>query len=154
MLTGMKVKSKTYTRYDWYDIQAKICELMNISEERFRDYYDNGSHFYKWCDARGYGKTDPEGKTRGSSNIWYKEYNEAPDGYTVCPPYVDLWHYALVTVIPEDMSNDTTVTMFQYDEEELEGDEPQYYTDFIQAYNKILKSVDPNDDGIEVHFSW
>lgn len=58
-----------------------------------RNWYKNSSHFDKWCNKKGYGKTDPAGNGRGSSQIWYAEYKADPEGEIKCPPYIDFWHF-------------------------------------------------------------
>lgn len=62
-----------------------------------RDVADSSSHFGKWADRKGYTNDtkDPEGKHRGSSQIWYAEYRADPQGEAACPPYLDLWHWFL-----------------------------------------------------------
>ena len=154
------VTKKTYVLYDWYeDIQDEICKILGIDNDRFHDYYDSGSHFYKWCDSKGYGETDPDGKNRGASNIWYKEYMEDPDGNAKRPPYCNFWHVALETVVPDGMHNDSVVTMWKLEDYPEDKD---YYLEkhgekavlFLDAYNAVLEKLDPDNKGIEVEFSW
>lgn len=43
----------------------------------------SSEHFYKWCDSKSYGNygnKDPKGKSRGSYQVWFKEYREPPGG--------------------------------------------------------------------------
>lgn len=44
-------------------------------------------HFDKWADSRGYTrrKRDPEGQPRGSSRIWFEEYQDDPAGAAAAP---------------------------------------------------------------------
>ncbi len=153
------MKSKTIEVYDWFDIQAEICKEMNIDESQFRDFKDSGCHFYKWCDSKGYGNKDPEGKSRGSSQIWFKEYNQSPEGEASRPEYIDFWHLAInKSVIPDEMHNDSIVTMFAIEDYE---EDKESYTDgvdwkelFFNAYQKVMLKIDPNYEGVSVSFSW
>jgi hypothetical protein len=152
------MKSKNITVYDWFDIQAEICKKMGIKKDEFRDLKHSHGHFDTWCDQQGYGKKDPEGKHRGSSQIWFKEYNESPTGKVKCPPYVDLWHLALESVVPDNMHNDSIVTMFALEDYE---EEKEYYTKgvdwkeaFFNAYNEVMLEIDPEYNGVSVSFSW
>lgn len=54
-------------------------------------------HYDNWCDARGYTnrKKDPEGKHRSSSQIWFAEYRNDPEGLDKEPPVEDFWHWLL-----------------------------------------------------------
>jgi hypothetical protein len=152
------IPEKTITFYDWYDIQNEICKIMGITEHQFRDLKGRHGHFNIWCDAKGYGQKDPEGKDRGSSQIWFKEYKEDPTGDAVCPEYCDLWHFASDVVVPDDMHNDSIVTMYPLEDYD---DDPEYYDKgvdwkraFCKAYNQVMLKLDPNCEGIEVEFSW
>jgi hypothetical protein len=63
--------------------------------------YEN--HFNDWCNKHGLPQKDSEGKHRGSSQIFWKQYNEAEDGERTRPPYLDYWHY--LVDINEILSN-------------------------------------------------
>ncbi len=159
MIKSKTVKSKTVQVYNWFDIQEEMCKEMNISEIQFRDVKGHDGHFYKWADAKGYGQIDPAGEHRGSSNIWFTEYNNDPAGKASRPEYCDFWHVALDTIIPDTMHNDSTVTMFPL--EDYEDEKESYLSDhgdwtapFFESYNKIMLGLDPGCNGIEVEFSW
>jgi hypothetical protein len=152
------IPSQTMTVYDWYDIQDEICKLMGITNEQFRDLKNSQRHFNTWCDSKGYGAKDPSGTARNGSQIWYKEYTEAPDGQAARPPYCDLWHLAIESVVPDEMHNDSIVTMYALEDYE---DDPEYYHKnvdwkkaFFEAYNQVMLEVDPENEGISVKFSW
>ena len=77
--------------YDFSDLQHEL-------KARGIDVYDvfkRCGSFDKWCEQKGYGKKDPEGKHRGSSQIWYAEYQRDPDGACKEPPQANLWHFFL-----------------------------------------------------------
>lgn len=152
------MKSKTLIVYNWYAIQDEICKKMGISKDNFRDLKNSSNHFDKWCESRKYGEKDLDGKDRCSSQVWFGEYNKASDGNAARPAYIDLWHFALKTVIPGNMHNDSIVTMYaveDYDEC------PEYYHEgfdwkelFFKAYNEIMLNIDPKFEGVSVEFSW
>ncbi len=152
------MKSTTINVYDWFDIQDEICKCMGIKENQFRDLKESHGHFNKWCDSKGYGKKDPEGKDRNSSQIWYGEYQEAADGVVARPPYYDLWHVALKSVVPNNMCNDSIVTMVaieDYDDTpEAYDDNEEWKRSFFKAYNQVMLSIDPEYEGVNVKFSW
>lgn len=56
------------------------------------DYNKSGSHFDKWARRKGYRGKDPEGKATGSSQIWFSEYRNDPDGEAKRPLYQNFWH--------------------------------------------------------------
>ena len=61
------------------------------------DVFGRSGAFDKWCDSKGYGQTDPDGKHRGSSQIWFGEYQRCPQGAAKEPPHANLWHWFLNT---------------------------------------------------------
>jgi hypothetical protein len=63
---------------------------------------DPNKHFEAWCDAKGYtaNMTDPEGKRRGSSQIWFAEYAADPNGEDTCPEVQNFWHWLLSFMNP------------------------------------------------------
>jgi hypothetical protein len=152
------MKTKTMTVYDWFDIQNKICEIMGINEDQFRDLKGSDDHFYKWCDSKGYVEKDPEGKCQGSSQIWFKEYNQAPDGAAACPEHCDLNRLADGVVIPEGVRNGSIETLFPI--ADYEKNAKKYHKDvdwkkaFFDAYQQTLLELDPKGEGIDVEFSW
>lgn len=71
--------------------------------------------------------------------------------------YKDCWHVALDTFIPDRMRNDTVVHMYPMD---YEGEEEYYLkgrpwaAPLFEAYQKVMRELDPNEQGIYVEFSW
>jgi hypothetical protein len=154
------MKSKKMEVYDWFDIQNEICKEMGIKEYQFRDLNNSNQHFQIWCNAKGYGAKDPDGKDCGSSQIWFKEYTESPDGEAIRPPYCDLWQLTLEKVLFNNVYNGLIRKVYpleDYDDE----DEAAYYHEgiewkksFFDAYNQVMLKIDPDKNGIDVHFSW
>jgi len=103
--------------YNWFDIQAAICEKMGINENQFRSYHQ-----------------------------------------VVGGNYKDLWHVALATIIPPNMANDTVVTMWPIgDQMEDDGywlEGRPWARPMFEAYDEVMKKLDPKFNGINVRFSW
>jgi hypothetical protein len=89
----------------------------------------------------------------GIEEKYFRDYHNLIGG-----DYKDLWHVALDTYVPRQMANDTIVTMYQseWSKEEFVG----YYKDkewawpMIEAYNKVMRELNPDDNGVYVEFSW
>lgn len=81
----------------------------------------------------------------------FRDYHEIVGG-----DYKDLWHTALNSVVPDHMSNDTVVTMWAVDDKDLviEWIQEEWAKPFFEAYNVVMKELDPNDNGVLVSFSW
>lgn len=77
--------------YDFSDLQDELkARGINVY-----DVFKRTGSFDNWCNRKGYGKIDPEGKHRGSSQIWFAEYKADPDGACMEPPHANLWHFFL-----------------------------------------------------------
>ena len=83
----------------------------------------------------------------------FRDYHKVVGG-----DYKDLWHVALDTIIPNQMSNDTIVTMYpiedQIDDDSFWLADRSWAKPMLEAYGKLMKELDPNHDGIKVRFSW
>lgn len=73
--------------------------------------------------------------------------------------YRNFWHKALDCFIPDNMRNDSTVTLWGL--EDWEDNKENYletygaWTEpYFQAYFDIMEELDPNFEGIQVSFSW
>lgn len=63
--------------------------LKRVGKLNGYDAYDvlgSGRHFDSWCDTKGYGNVDPQGKKRSHSNVWFQEYSADPNGLAARPP--------------------------------------------------------------------
>lgn len=82
-----KPKLKHYGDDKAFDVH----DIMNYIDAKYgSDCYDvffSGKHFDTWCDARCYGKKDPDGNVRSHSNIWFAAYQQHPDGERKCPEF-------------------------------------------------------------------
>ena len=79
----------------------QYAEVMNYLEKKygFDQYNVNQAkdNFEQWCKRKGYLKLkkDPEGKHYRSSQIWFNEYCEDPDGLAACPKEQNFWHWLI-----------------------------------------------------------
>jgi hypothetical protein len=89
-----------------------LFKLQDIHNVDFWDYYGSGQEFDKWADSKGYGQTDPDGKRRGASNIWYKEWqDDINNGVWQKVPYcsfIDMFMYDI-----EDLGNDESEEIYE-----------------------------------------
>lgn len=84
-----------------------LYRLQDIYQVNFWDYYDSGSDFDKWCDSKGYGDIDPDGKERSKSNIWYAEQQkDIKEGLWVSPEYCCFIDMFMDDI--QDLGNDET----------------------------------------------
>ncbi len=73
--------------------------------------------------------------------------------------YRNFWHKALDTIIPDNMNNDSIVTIYGIEDWEFNK---EYYLDryeswtlsYFQAYCDIIEELDPEFNGIQVKFNW
>lgn len=77
--------------YDFSDLHDDLTECGIDAYDVFK----RCRSFDEWCNRKGYGNTDPEGEHRGSSQIWFAEYQADPDGACKEPPRANLWHFFL-----------------------------------------------------------
>lgn len=93
MKTLSKPKAKTRKALDWSECTAFIENKYKIQT---RDFAKSHAQFGDWCDAKGYGSKDPEGKDRGSSQIWFAEFQaDIKAGKIEDRPYRDFWHWLI-----------------------------------------------------------
>ena len=79
----------TVTHWDYHQVIHYIEQKYKIN---VRDYANSDCHFNTWCDIHGLPQWDEKGRDRGSSQIFFTQYNHAPDGHAARPPYQDFWH--------------------------------------------------------------
>lgn len=91
-------------------------------------------------------------RTMGIERDKFRDYHKVIGG-----DYLDLWHVALATVVPDNMSRDTIVTMFDLDDESIEyfvKARGEWTRSFFNAYHSVIQKLDPEDNGIYVKFIW
>lgn len=129
-----------------YDYDEVIRFIESKYKIKVRDFADSSSHFNKWANKKGYKGKDPAGKDRGSSQIWYAEYKKDPEGYAVCPPYQDFWHWILDQVEVERGADIDLDVAEWLDDEDVEKPE------FVKTILQYLKSE--FGDEIKCNVDW
>lgn len=82
----------------------------------------------------------------------FRDYHKVVGG-----AYKDFWHVSLSYVIPEGMTNGSTMTLWSVDEEWLDFDEnDKWKLEVIRAWNKLYETIDETgtDSGVQVRFWW
>lgn len=91
-----------------------LYALQDIHNVNFWDYYNSGQDFDNWADSKGYGDTDPDGKQRSSSNIWYKEWqSDIQKGVWKKVPYCPFIDMFMDDI--EDLGNDMSDAIYTVD---------------------------------------
>ncbi len=86
-----KPKPKSRPSLDFSECTKFIEEKYKIDT---RDYANSHMQFFEWCDAKGYGGTDPKGEKRAESQVWFAEHQaEIKAGTVIERPYQDFWHW-------------------------------------------------------------
>lgn len=109
--------------YDIHEVMNFICEKYGFD---CYDVFDSGSHFDKWCDKKGYGQKDSEGKKRSSSNLWFAEYSQDKEGLTKCPEYVSVLDWFIDKYMPDQTYNEFDVSIVDFGK----PDTPEYMKEF------------------------
>jgi len=82
-----------------WDYREIVDYIQNKHGVDLRDYagkFSGKNSFGSWCDSKGYGQIDPDGKNRGESHIWCREFNQdVAEGKWIESPYLDFWHWIM-----------------------------------------------------------
>ena len=121
-----------YVKKLFYDYNTIIKYLEKKYDFQSRDYAKKFSYFHNWAKAKGYtdGKLDPDGKNLGSSQIWFAEFQDDPDGAAKQPPYQDFWHFVLHQ--DEEIKRDGFTTL--YVKEWIEDEDTPEFARVICGY--------------------
>jgi hypothetical protein len=92
-----KVELITQSYIELSDVQEQLDQKHH--QNYLYDYNNTSAHFYEWCDAKGYGQEDPEGKRRGASQLWHADYEKDPRGMPSKPESLDFFKYLSTTYI-------------------------------------------------------
>lgn len=129
-----------------------LCKVLYILQEihkvDFWDYYNSGSDFDNWCNLKGYGKKDPEGKKRSASNIWFKEYQEEISNCVwKRPPYcpfIDMFMEDIQDLGRDDTDEIYYINLNQMLERSIEEDQKEFGKN---DYRVLLTNVLINEFG-------
>lgn len=154
MATKQIKRSKTIEYYDYSELAKEVCQLLGRD---IRDYDGSHGHFGRWCDATGRGQTDPEGKHRNSSQVWYAEYRADPNGEAASPEYRDFWHWWLKyheieNGGYEDYNNFVEIRTDLMEDGDYDADEHDWIIEILDTFIQVLG--DDADKEITLHYYW
>lgn len=139
-------KPVPYTK-EFFDYNEVVTYIEEKYKLNMNDVNKSHSHFGKWCNAKNYGQTDPAGKDRGSSQIWYAEYKTDADGEIKRPPYCNFWHWFVERY---EVSNGCSVSFdVAYD---IECAEDENTPDWVVEILKMFQTE--FGDEIEMEVNW
>ena len=95
-----------------FNLWSVLYILQDVHKVNFWDYCNSDADFDNWCNLKGYGKKDSEGKARRASNIWFKEYQEdISNGVfkkNLYCPFIDMFMEDI-----QDLGNDDTDEVYE-----------------------------------------
>ena len=95
-----KPKPKTVRLLGWAECTRFIERKYKIDTG---DYNHAHTQFGEWCDGKGYGQIDPDGKDRGGSTIWCAEFQrEVSCGLVKKRPFRNFWHWLIDAMAVEN----------------------------------------------------
>lgn len=142
-LTKPILQTKTESFFDYHECIEFLEQKHNVD---FRDWAKSHGHFNSWCDKKGLGQLDPEGKLRGSSQIWFAQYSKDPKGMANRPPYQDFWHFLIDLY---QIHNGCVITINYLTDQDYCKEEWQ------KAAYKLIHDEFSNKDGdITFYISW
>lgn len=69
------VTAVTVIFYDFIEMCREIDRVLGYDQRTCgKHFFPDTGNFDDWCATKGYGDVDSEGKDRGSSQIWFAEY--------------------------------------------------------------------------------
>lgn len=156
-------KAETKTFYDFSEMIEHVNKVLGYDQRQagkhyFPHLFPEISDFDSWCNSKGYGEKDPSGKGRGSSQIWFAEYNkDMASGEWKTPekaPDMDFWTLQYEKCVGEDFQNDSYSTvdigLECYGMREAE----QWQKDIQKVWYKEFKHIAVNDGLVYIWVSW
>ncbi len=145
-----KMKQYILKYYNFYELNDKVDDELGFNSRHCgKHFYPDSGTFDEWCDSKGYGKVDSEGKNRSSSNIWFKEYEEDAEWKQV--PYMDFWHWQLESCFLNDVRNDNYNKLYVGLDEFRGAD---WQLKIQKTWNKLFKNIANEEGYIDVWISW
>ncbi len=129
----MKTKKIEYITIS--EIQDHLDEKHHVNY--LYDYLKRDLHYYEWCEKKGY-KVDPEGKYAGASQIWFKEYQQDPNGMALQPESLDFMKYCFDHYIL-DFNSHFFYFNDKYDTSHLPEWVGKIYLEICNDFKKLFK---------------
>jgi hypothetical protein len=142
---------------EFYDF-LEMCEIINKKlgfNQRGcgKFFHPETIDFGEWCDSKGYGEIDSEGRKRGVSQLWFAEWKQdVSNGLYKDVPYLDFWHWQLDNAVNRDFRNDS----FGYVNISLElTKDAEDWQKYIQkVWYETFKEIADEDGYIDIWISW
>lgn len=101
------VEKESLEYYDFHEMSKEVDKALGYRQrESGEHFYPDATSFYDWYKTTGYPEIDSDGKSVGSSQIWYAEYQvKIKSGELKEVPYCDFWHWQLDNVFMGDITN-------------------------------------------------
>lgn len=150
----MAVSTREKKFYDFIEMCNEIDGILGFDQrDAGKHYHPDSGDFYEWCDSKGYGEKDPEGKYRGSSQIWFAEHQEeCRDGKWFRTPYMDFWHWQLDNCVGHDFSNDSYSTVCVHPD--CASDAEEWQKEIQQVWWETYKDIADENGYIDIWVSW
>jgi hypothetical protein len=133
------------------DYEQHMRELEKKYNITVRDYARTHPQFGEWCDKKGYGQIDPEGKHRGSSQVWFKQFNE--DESEIKRPYQDFWHWMLEYVLDQVNFFNGAVIELSWPEVLTHAEAQNFDNEWVREIIRLLIQ-EHGTERIKYDFSW
>lgn len=148
----------TKIKKTFYDLM-EMCDLIDKKlgynqRDAGKHFYPNTTSFSEWCDNKNYGNADPNGRSRGSSQLWFAEYNQdIKDGIIEEVPYLDFWHWQLENTFGENFSNDSYCQV-SVGIDFIKDDTPNWIREIQQVWHDTFISIADEDECVDIWVCW
>jgi hypothetical protein len=140
----MKPKMQTFTshkRVKGFDIHEVMNFITNKYQFNCFDIFGSLTHFDNWCDQKGYGQKDPVGEKRGSSQIWFSEYQKDAKGEVLRPEFADVIGWFIHYYLPES-------DLAEFDLNQIDFSDPTIPDYIKEFYGYVLKDFGQKNSDI------
>lgn len=150
----IKNNPMTETFYDFMDMCQEITKILGYNPRNCgKHFYPETGSFDEWCDSKKYGKKDPEGKHRNSSQIWYSEYKkDIQEEKWKDVPYMDFWHWQLDHCVGHDFGNDRYSTINIHPD--CAKDAQNWQKEIQQVWWETFKDIADKNGVINIWVCW
>lgn len=150
------ISSTTVTFYNFIEMTHEIDRILGYEQRHCgKHFHPETGEFRDWCDTKGYGDHDSEGKFWNSSQIWFAEYQkDIADDKWDDTPYMDFWHWQLKNCVDESFRNDS-YSKFSISMDYCCDDETQpWQREIMQVWHDTFKHLADEDGSINIWVSW
>ena len=140
--------------YDFIEMCNEIDKVLGYDQrECGKHFYPETGKFDDWCNSKGYGEEDSEGLHRGSSQIWFKEYQQdILEEKWLDTPYMDFWHWQMDNCIGDDFSNDSYSTINIHPN--IAKNAEDWQKEIQQVWYDTFKDIANEDGEVPIWVCW